>query len=253
MRKVLLGATAALAIAAPGIASADTSGHVSANYGTTEIDDVDVEIDGYGLDGAVATDLGSGWMLQFDASSSTLDFDGGGEAGIGGAYVHFAKRGSGHSLGGFVGLTDFFGASGQTVGAEGQLFFSSVTVNGSAAYVNFDDADVDVWNLHVDGTYFFTDNFGVTGGVSHSNADDGGSDFEWTTWSADAAYRFAGSGFSVFGGYAYTDFDDAGATADTFRIGLRYDFGTDSLQSSSQTGASLNGASAFIAQAKFLP
>jgi hypothetical protein len=251
MRKVLLGATAALAFVAPGVASAETSGHVGASYGNTEIDGLG-EFDTYGIDGAVATDLGSNWLLQFDASSHNLDFDGGGETSAGGAYVHIAKRGSGHTLAGVVGMTDIFGLSGETIGAEGQMFFSSVTVNGSAVYGNFDEADFDVWNLHLDGTFFVTENFGLTGGVNHSEADSSGSEFDWTTWSADAAYRFANSPFSVFGGYAYTDFDDAGGEADTWRIGVRYDFGTDSLQASSQTGASLNGASAFASQLRFL-
>jgi hypothetical protein len=167
--------------------------------------------------------------------------------------VHIGKRGTGHALAGLVGMTDLFGAAGETVGAEGQLFFSSVTVNGSAVYGNFDEFDFDLWNLHLDGTFFATENFGVTGGVSHSEADSSGSDFNWTTWSADAAYRFAGSPFSLFAGYAYTDYDDTGGEADTWRFGIRYDFGTDSLQSSSQTGASLNGADAFASQLRKVP
>jgi hypothetical protein len=247
MRKVLLGATAALAFVAPGVASADTAGHVSATYANTDIDGAD-DFDSYGIDGAVATDLGSGWMLQFDGSSYNVgDFD----DGTGGAYVHAGVRSASHTIAGFVGLTDVFGSSGATIGAEGQLFFSSVTVNGSAVYASFDDGDVDITNLHVDGTFYLSENFGLTGGVSHTEAEDT-SEIDWTTWSADAAYRFANSGFSVFGGYAYTDSDDLGGEADTFRIGLRFDFGTDSLQSSSQTGASLNGANALASQLRIL-
>jgi hypothetical protein len=38
MKKILLGAAAALAVAAPGIASADTSGNIDLSIGNTEYD-----------------------------------------------------------------------------------------------------------------------------------------------------------------------------------------------------------------------
>ena len=53
-----------------------------------------------------------------------------------------------------------------------------------------------------------------------------------------AEYEFAGTPFSLTGGYERTTLDDFDVDADTFQIGLRYSFG-GGLQARDRAGANL--------------
>ena len=75
MKKILMGAAAALAIAAPGIASADTTGNFAFSYNTLDDDNDGFKEDYLSLSGAVATDLNNGWTLQFDADLGDMNHD----------------------------------------------------------------------------------------------------------------------------------------------------------------------------------
>lgn len=237
MKKYLLSAAAALAIAAPGVASADDAADIGFHYANVEPDGGS-DFDIYGLDGAYAHTFGSGMVLQFEGQSDR--FDGGGTAGTGYAAVSFGMRNQSHAVYGFVGMGDAFSVSTTNVGVGGQLYLGSATINGSIGYADFDDVDANVTDARVDGTWFFTDNLGLTGKVGWAEAEGAGPDFDWTTLGLGGAWRPTGSNFTINAGYENIDTD--GGEADVWRLGLTYNIGTGSERERSQRGASLNGA-----------
>lgn len=240
MKKLLLGAAAAVAIAAPGIASADTNAVLGLGYANTEFDGGG-DMDSWGLSGAFSHDMSSGGVLQMDGKWNRFDF-GSGSPDFGSSYgaVHYGMRNDSHAIAGFVGLADYFALSGTGVGIEGQMFLGAINLNGSLGYASFDDF-FDGTHAQVDAAYFVTPNFALTGLVGMSEVDyDGGGDADWTTLGVGGEYRFDGSPFSITGGYRNTDFD--GGEADTWMIGFNFDLGTGSVQDRTRSGPGFNGA-----------
>jgi opacity protein-like surface antigen len=237
MKKILLGAAAAIAIAAPSVAAADTNAVVGLQYSNTDIDGFG-DFDQYGLNGAFSHDMGSG-VLQMDGEMGRVDAGG---CCVGNSYgaVHYGWRNDSHAFGGFAGLSDFFIASGLGVGVEGQLFLGNFNLGGSVGHVDFDDFDLDATSAQIDGAYFLTPNFAINGLVAFSEADFSGSDADWTTLGIGGEWRFDSSPFSIDAGYRNTDFD--GDEADTWTVGVNWDLGTASVQDRTRTGPGFQGA-----------
>ena len=129
MKKFLLGAVAALAIAAPGVASAQNA-YVDLGYSSSEGDvaGIDVEGDGWTLGGAAAFGGNGGLGTQFDAtigeSEDTSTWNVGG---------HLFTRSDTYLFGAFAnyGAVEPDGAGGDynawTLGLEGQWYASRTT------------------------------------------------------------------------------------------------------------------------------
>jgi hypothetical protein len=250
MKKLLLGAAAAIAIAAPSVAAADTNAIVGLQLSNTEYDSFSDDFDLYGLTGAFSHDVHGG-VLQMDGQMGRVDISGCCAAMSYGA-VHYGWRNDSHAFGGFVGLNDFFGLSGLGLGAEGQMFLGNVNLEGSIGHVDFDDADLSATSAQIDASYFFTPNLALTGLVSQSEADFGPSDVEWTTLGVGGEWRFDTSPFSINAGYRNTDFD--GDEADTWTFGVAWDLGTASVQDRTRSGPGFDGArNLFDAMSVLLP
>lgn len=243
MKKILLGAAAAMAIAAPGVAAADTNAVIGAHYSNTDFDSFD--FDSYGINGAFSHDLRSGAVLQMDGRWNRLDV-GSGAPDLGGSYgaVHYGMRNDAYSFAGFIGFSDFFALSGTGVGIEGQMFLGNVNLGGSLGYADY-DGELDATNVQVDGAYFFTPNLALTGVVAYTEVDFGpGGDADFTTLGIGGEWRFDGSPFSINAGYRNHDFD--GGDADTWLIGFNVDLGTGSVQDRTRSGPGLTGAQALF-------
>jgi hypothetical protein len=241
MKKILLGAAAAIAIAAPSVAAADTNAVIGAQYSNTDFD---------GFDFDFSHDMHGG-VLQMDGRWNRLDI-GSGAPDLGTSYgaVHYGVRNDSHSFAGFVGLSDFFALSGTGVGVEGQMFLGAFNLNGSLGFVEYDEL-FDLMNAQVDGAYFITPNLAITGLVAFTEADfDGGSDSDFTTYGVGGEWRFDGSPFSITGGYRNHDFD--GGDADTWMLGFNVDLGTGSVQDRTRSGPGFNGADALFGSAGVL-
>jgi hypothetical protein len=233
MKKYLLGAAAALAIAAPGLAHAD-SGQVGAHYNNVNPSggsDVNV----YGLDLAYSHDLSNGWTIQADGASERLDSSG---SHIGQGYIGLSAgvRNDSYSMYGYVGHGTVVGfVDGFGVGVGGQMYFQSATLNGSVGYADGDGGHIT--EVDVNGTWFFNDNFGLTGDANYSDFD-----FETvTSLGIGATWRFTGSPVALDVGYQ--DYSDD-ADSSVWRIGLTWNWGTDSAREQSQKGPSWDGAHA---------
>jgi hypothetical protein len=236
MRKYLMGAAALAAmVAAPGLASAD-SGNVGVSVGNVDFDGAG-DIDFWAINGAYNHDMGNGWSLQFDGNHAA--FDSSPDLGTGYGAVSAGMRNDQFAFYGFVGLQDTF-VSVTQLGVGGQWYLGQMTFNGSLGYGDSDDAFT-YTDIHVDGTYYITDDLGVGLESTTGNLDpDGGGDVDVETWGVNGVWRFTGSPFQINAGYLSSDTDFGDVT--TWQLGFSYHFGTGSAREESQSGASWNGA-----------
>lgn len=239
MKKFLLGAAAALAIAVPGVASAQ-SGYVDLGYSSSEGDvaGFDVEGDGWTFGGATAWGGNGSLGGQFDAtigeSENTSSWN------IGG---HLFTRDDNYLFGGFVnyGNTEPDGApdsSAWTAGVEGQWYAGRNTFDWAISYSDAEDLDATFTGADVGLTHFATDNFSFGGGLGFGNVDVAGFDSNTMTYGIGAEYQFASAPISIYGGWNHAEIDDFDTQADTLSVGVRYNWG-GSLLERNRSGASL--------------
>ncbi len=244
MKKFLMGAAAALAIAAPGVAAAQ-SAYVDLGYQSTEAEVAGIEGDGDGwtLGGAAAFGGNGSLGVQVDGLFSQSEADGGGEADVWNLGGHVFSRHDGGLIGGFVNLgnADIDGAGDfdfWTVGAEGQLYLSRGTIDGALSYSEGDDVDSSLTALDLGYTHFVTDNFSLGANLGFGQIDDGTDDADLVSYGVGGEFQFASLPISIFGGWQHAEIDDADADADSLGVGVRYNWG-GSLFERNRSGASL--------------
>lgn len=237
MKKFLVGAVATAALLTPAIASADTNAVVGVQAGNTDFDGGD--FDHYGLNGGFSHDFSNGWTFQFDGDHSRLSGDGDPDLSTGYGAAHMAMRNDTYALGGFVSMDEFFALSGTGFGVEGQYYLNNVVVGGSLGVVSFDDADIGATSLQLDGAYFFSPNLSVNALIAQTEGNDD-IDEDWTSWGIGGEYRLSASPISIAANWRNDEFD--GYDADTWTIGVNFDFGTGSLHERATNGPSLQGA-----------
>lgn len=238
MKTSLLVAASAVALFAAAPAFAQSVGSVGASYSHSDVDlgGLSGDADAWTVDGQVAFGAGSVWTVTVDADVTySDDADDTTVAGT----VH-GTRMFGDSLraGGFAGATELGDEILWAVGAEFQKYVGDFTWGGQLAYGQIDDVDADIWGLRGDVAYFVSDNFRLDGGVGYSKVDFGPVDGDAWSVGVGGEYQFAGTPFSVFGGYDHAKIDDLDVSADTFEIGLRYSFG-GGLRARERGGAAL--------------
>lgn len=244
MKKYLLGAAAALAVAAPGVASAQQTGYVDLGYSSTEIDVLGLSADGDAWTVGGATSWGGNGSFggQFDGVFSSTDGDGGDATSLN-AGVHLFTRSTNSLIGGFVnyGSTDA-DAGGDfdywTIGLEGQWYMDRTTFDGALSYSEADDVDAEVTALDLGVTQFLTDNFSLNAGIGFGSLEVTGGDADLNTYGVGAEYQFAAMPISVFGGWTHGEIDDVDVETDTLNVGVRYNWG-GSLLERNRSGASL--------------
>jgi hypothetical protein len=245
MKKFLLGAAAALAMTAPGVASAQ-SAYVDLGYQTSESDigGTSGDADGWTLGGAAAWGGQNSVGFQVDGLISSAEADGGGDADAWNVGGHLFTRNDSFLFGGFAnyGNVDVDGAADfdfWTVGLEGQYYFSRTTLDGSLSFSEGDDADAELTAVDLGLTHFATDNFSFGGGLGFGSIDDGTDNADVLTYGLGAEYQFTSFPISVFGGWQHAEIDDIDADSDTLGIGVRYNF-SGSLFERNRSGASLS-------------
>lgn len=238
MKKTLLGAAAAFAIATPGAALADTSGYIDLGYEATEYDGGG-EYDGLHIGGAIAHDF-QGFGIQADARTDNQEWNwGGGDYSHGYAAVHVFTNTGAWDFGGYVGLINYYGDGGTMLGAETRTSFGPLSLNGGLGYADFDDNGYTALDLRVNGAYFINPNFAITAGIGQTDWDSW-SDSDALDLSVGGAYQFS-NGFALYGEYVNTD--GSSWEVDTFKIGLRFNINGGDLQTITNEGASWSGAS----------
>lgn len=239
MKKYLLGAAAALAIAAPGVASAQ-SGYVDLGYSTTEVGSADVDTTTLG--GAYAWGGNGSLGFQVDGLIGSHEYDSGGDADTYNLGGHLFTRNDNYLLGGFasVGMADFgsFDYDYYTVGVEGSYYLSRTSLNGALSYSDANDLNTDATLLDLGATHFVTDNFSFGGTVGFGEL----ADLDYVGYGVNAEYQFSGVPISIYGGYNNNDYDSF--DSETLSIGVRWNFG-GSLLERDRSGASLSRNSGF--------
>ncbi|MGQ0534072.1 MAG: hypothetical protein ACT4OF_15480 [Caulobacteraceae bacterium] len=239
MKKLLLGAAAALAIGAPGVASAQT-GYVDLGYSSTEaeIGGIDLEGDGWTVGGAAA--WGGQGSVGFQVDATVGQSEDVSNYNIGG---HLFSRSASFLFGGFAnyGNVDPDGGADSdlwTVGLESQWYMARTTIDGALSYSDAEDADATLTALDLGLTHFVTDNFSLGGNVGFGQIEVAGLDADALAYGLSGEWQFASAPISVFGGWQHADVDDADFDADTLSVGVRYNWGGTLLERN-RSGASL--------------
>jgi hypothetical protein len=244
MKKYLLGAAAALALAAPGVASAQ-SGYVDLGYQSTdgEVFGVDTEADGWTLGGAAAWGGQGSLGFQLDGVIGNTEADAGGDADTYNLGGHVFTRNDSHLIGGFVNFGEVDAGGGAdfdywSLGLEGQMYLQRTTLDGALSYSEADDTDAELTAVDLGATHFFTDNFSAGANLGFGSIEGGGADADVSTFGLGAEWQFASAPVSIFGGWQHSEIDDIDAEADTLGIGVRYNWG-GTLFDRNRNGASL--------------
>lgn len=244
MKYLLTAAAGVLAFSLAGQAAAAPIGHVGAAYTWTDAEDDfgDSETNAFQVEGAVAFDLG-GLGAAVEGQVGRTDVDGGGQDTATSVTAHLNNGDANARIGGFLGFQDAGIADLWAVGAEGQ-FAVAPTVNlyGQAGYGWVDGIDdLDIWGVRGEVRWFPQDNLRVDVGLGYNSVDSDLLDGEGWTAGIGAEYQFAGTPWSIRGGYEYTSSDDAANfEANALTIGARYSFG-GSLRDRENAGANLGG------------
>jgi len=231
VKKYLLATAAvAAAIALPAVASAQATGYIDGSY--TRIETPFGDGDGVTVGGGVLLTPDAPVQVQLNGAFTSAE-----DANAAAVAAHVFHRTETWAAGGFVGYTDAEGVDGiLNYGVEGSWYFPAVTLSGSASKLDNDDLGLDATVLAAGIKFFPTDNFSVGG--SFGNVDiDGVGDFD--VFGAEAEFKFNGPA-SVFASYDTADDLDV----DIWSIGLRWNFGQDSLKSRDRSGASMGSSSA---------
>jgi hypothetical protein len=235
MKKIILSATAALALALMTSPAMAQTGYVGGSYVNTSVDTGvgNVDDDGWAVDGSVALDTGSslgvtlnGGFADSDASDGVYSIAG-----------HLYGKGADSLFGGFAAVGGNNDDTAWSVGAEGQLNMMNVSLAAALGYANNDDADTDAWGVDGRITVFPSENLALRGAVGWQNVDFGvGDDSAWSAgvgleWQMDSAP------VSFLADYTHSSFDDANVDIDAFRIGVRWNFGGPTLKARNDSGA----------------
>lgn len=217
MRNWIIGAAALMALAAPGVAAAQT-GYVGVTYSSADFDGAADEVEAVGVEGAVAF-AGSG-SIVFEVDAAIADNDGDTGYGLVG---HVYGRNDRHLFGGFVGISGSDDSETIVAGLEGAKYFDNVTLAGAVFYGNNDDADVDGYGVNVEGRLFVHDNFRLNANLGWASVENGGGDDDATTYGVGGEYQFASVPISIGAGYSTVDTD--GGDLDVWSVALRYNWG----------------------------
>ncbi|QGZ96334.1 porin [Terricaulis silvestris] len=229
MRNWIIGAAAILAVAVPSVAAAQT-GYVGAVYGNADNGAVDEDF--YGVEGAVAFAGSGSIVFEVDASISDSDDSDTGYGVVG----HVYSRNDSHLFGGFVGIAGSDDSDTWTAGLEAAKYFTNWTLAGAVAYGNNDDADTDGYGANVEARVFINDNFRLNGNIGLASIDTGADDEDVTIYGVGGEYQLASYPVSFTANYNTADFD--GGDVDVWTIGVRYNFGGQTLRDRDRNGAS---------------
>lgn len=241
-KSLLIGAAAILAMAAPGVASAEMNGHVGAAWGWLDDDDSSDKDGVWAFDGAFSTPVHNNWVFQFDGSMIDMDHGDHGHS-FGNTQAHMFMRSDTHAFGGFVAAANIDGDPFFGLGLEGAAYFNRFTWSGQIGGMWEHDTDNDqIFNVSTRGDFFINDNFSI-------GAELGWTDSEWESEEAvvggiNGEYQFNNSPFSVSLGWVHGDSDyDGGGSheIDQVTLGGRINFGTASLFERNRSGASMVG------------
>ncbi len=234
--RTILFALATFFLMAP-TASFAQSAHADLRYASTESSPGGGDFDASSLSGQVAL----GEHFQLDASYTQADIANGIDTfGVG---AHVFQRNDDWLFGAYAGfdaLRDNADTDDWVVAGEVQFYAPRATISGVLSYGETSDLDFQVWALDGEYKHFVTDNWSVSGGLSVGGAESFGDSFDAWGASVGSEYQFSSHPVSVFASYRLSSYEGAAdQDNDTFTLGVRYNWGGETLRERSQSGAGL--------------
>lgn len=232
-------AVVAAALSAPAFA-AEPVGSVGLTAGQTELEvgPIEAEGEGFTVDGNVAFQASPNWTVTLSGAAVTTDDNLGDDATFSGS-VAATWNGAGWRAGPFVSASEVSDETLWAFGGVAQKEVSDkVTLAAAVGYGQVDGFDADLWGAKGEVRYFVSDTFRLDGGLGWSQIDGGGADADVWTAGVGGEYQFAGTPWSLTGGYEHSDSDDMDLAADTVKVGVRFGFGGD-LKARDRSGADL--------------
>jgi hypothetical protein len=221
MRSLIIAAAALIAVAAPGVANANTGGRVGVAIAGLDSDDDPDKEGAWAVNGLVLTEMTPAWAVQFRGQSVDMDHgdhsDGFSQVEIGANY----QVNDMFSVGAFVGQDTFFGDAFLTYGLAARVDFNNFNVGASISggdNVNGDEDEIN--NIAVEGGFSGWQGFYI--GVHGSWSDLGSVDVE--SYGAALDYFIPGTNMTIGAFYRNSDHD----FGETEAIGIRasINFGT---------------------------
>lgn len=230
-------------------AFAQGSGYVGVRYEMFELDLGGViELDGGAVrvDGAYVIPLDGNFGIQLDASvarARTESFGQDSETLSGSATLFY--RTDHFSISAFAGVgklwvhgapnDDHFGG-----GIEAKAYLGPVSLGATYSMIDSEGAfGTSGDGVDLSARFFPTDNLALHAGYTMLDVDFGPADFGLHVWRLGIEYQPRNFPLSFHGGYSRTESDSLGFTQDQVHIGLRYNFGTQTLKQRDRSGASL--------------
>ena len=227
MRSLIIAAAAILAVAAPGIASANTGGAVGVTLASLD-DDNDSDKEGvWGINGIVLSEIAPGWTLQGQGHSYDMDH---GDHGHAFSQVEVGLNyqiNEAVAVGGHIGQINDDGDAHLTYGVSARVNTSLHDISIAAGVTGTDDINGD------DDSF---SNVVVTVGmplfdIAHVGIYGSWSDFDSSdveSFGVVGDVMIPGSRFGVGAFYQTSDYDSG--DADAFGIRLNYNFGDDMMR-----------------------
>ena len=243
MRNIIFAAAALLAIAAPGIAAADTGGSVQLTYAGID-SDISSKNSVVALSGVVVTDLPADhWRLQMNGSTVDTDQYNNSFA-YSQAEVHVVYDAGQFQFGGFTGISNTNGFGWYEYGVEAAVNFDRAQIAVSAAGASSMNADFDtIATYAATGSYRLTDDLSI--GATVSTTDFGNyshSGDNVNSWGLNVAYTIPNTHVTLGAGYRSSDDGDHNTT-NFWGVSLAWNFGEGA------SGRHLPGAAALIPDA----
>ncbi|MDP1739164.1 MAG: hypothetical protein Q8L23_17200 [Caulobacter sp.] len=186
------------------------------------------------IQGLVRLPLGPQIGLELAAESTQFD----GDAITSGTARLMFDVGPGR-LGGFVGGTSADGFDLSGGGVEGRFNLSPNwrldALAGAAS------GDADAWAGRGELRIFLSDNSRIDGFANFVSFDTGGGGEDGWTFGFGGEHQFGGAPVSVFGRAEHGELNDVDIASDSFRIGVRWNFGGGTLRDRDMDGQSSPG------------
>jgi hypothetical protein len=253
--KKLLASAALIAglsmIALP--ASAQATGFAGASLGTLTADSggTETDFDFIGAGGSVAFPVGSGLVGQANLAYTSVDGTGT-EAENTTVSGNIGMRNANYAVGGYIGYRDntLLGGTGDSAiifGGEYVMYMPQMSISAGGGFGNYDDLDADVLGLEGELRYFVNDNLRIDGGVNYSKVEATGSEIDGFGGGIGAEWKPDNFPISVFGSFGFQPIDSGGTDTDLslLQIGVRFDFGNNTLKARDRNGPAFKPAAGF--------
>jgi hypothetical protein len=234
MNKLFIGLVGFAALAVPCSAIAGSSSYIGAAIGAVDLDGEEDATE-VNVGGAFATDISGSWRLQVDGQATQYSFDGS-DITFQNLSAHVYTSGSNWAVGGVVKTDDLAGADIWSFGIEGQYLTGPLVLEGEVGVgtVGGFGGDTSTHNAGLNATWYITSNASLGVGYAYRKFGSGLDDADFDSVGIDGEYRFDGSQISVFGSYTAASVESI--DIDGWRIGVRLNLDSDTLQARRETG-----------------